>query len=489
MTSNILITTAISYTNGGPHIGHLYESVLSDFLVKSFKLFSNVKLLTGTDEHGKKIETTAQTQNLKPLELCNINSIKFKSLNDKLGVNYDHFIRTTDENHKKLVTESILASESNGDIYLDNYTGYYNLREECFVNELEAAQSNYLDTVTGKPLEKITEESYFFKLEKYKEHIQNINQSGLVFPSSCFANDSRLYTLKDLSISRTSFSWGIEFPKLVSKEKHIVYVWFDALLNYVTGSKLLFDQDKPDTTIHLIGKDIIWFHSVIYPAILKSCGYDEYQAKNILVHGFILDKNGIKMSKSLGNVIDVEYLLNKYPVEAIRYYLIMETSWGEDIKFNEDRLKEIYNNQLIKDFGNLYQRLYTLTKPLQKEINEYFINTDNLIRKSIDQFINELEPITKFYAIYKYKSLIQTLCTNTNKELTDKKPWDKTINLENKIQIIGYLLVEMNKIMILLDPIIPNKINQLRNWLGWKNIYNYHLNITVDKIKAFEILI
>jgi len=471
MDSNTLITTAISYTNGGPHIGHLYESVLSDFLLKSFKLFSNVKLLTGTDEHGKKIETTAQSQNMTPLELCNINSIKFKSLNDKLGVNYDHFIRTTDENHKKLVTESILASESNGDIYLDNYTGYYNLREECFVSELEAAQSNYLDSVTGKPLEKITEESYFFKLEKYKEYIKNLNQSGLVFPTYCFAADTRLDILKDLSISRTSFNWGIEFPKLVSEEKHIVYVWFDALLNYVTGSKLLFDQDKPalpcgssrardspNMTIHLIGKDIIWFHSVIYPAILKSCGYDEYQAKNILVHGFILDKNGIKMSKSLGNVIDVDYLLDKYPVEAIRYYLIMETTWGEDIKFNEDRLKELYNNQLIKDFGNLYQRLYTLTKPLQKEINEYFINKDNLIRKTIDQFMNELEPITKSYSIYKYKSLIQTLCTNTNKELTDKKPWDKTTNLENKIQIIGSLLVEMNKIMILLNPIIPNKI-------------------------------
>lgn len=488
MTSNTLITTAISYTNGSPHIGHLYESILSDFLVKSFKLFSNVKLLTGTDEHGKKIETTALSQNITPLELCNINSIKFKLLNDRLGVNYDHFIRTTDEIHKNLVTESILASESNGDIYLDNYTGYYNVREECFVSELEAVQSNYLDTVTGKPLEKITEESYFFKLEKYKQYIKNLNQSGLVFPPTCFTTDSRLDTLKDLSISRTSFNWGIEFPKLVSEEKHIVYVWFDALLNYVTGSKLLYDI-KPATTIHLIGKDIIWFHSVIYPAILKSCGYDEYQAKNILVHGFILDKNGIKMSKSLGNVIDVDYLLEKYPVDAIRYYLIMETSWGEDIKFNEDRLKELYNNQLIKDFGNLYQRLYTLTKPLQNEINQYFINNDNLIRKSIDLFINELKPIIKSYCIYKYKSLIQTLCNNTNKELTDKKPWLSTINLENKIQIIGSLLVEMNKIMILLNPIIPNKINQLRKWLGWENIYNYKLNITVDKIKAFEILI
>jgi methionyl-tRNA synthetase len=195
------------------------------------------------------------------------------------------------------------------------------------------------------------------------------------------------------------------------------------------------------------------------------------------------------MSKSLGNVIDVDYLLDKYPVEAIRYYLIMETTWGEDIKFNEDRLKELYNNQLIKDFGNLYQRLYTLTKPIQKKINQYFTDNDNLIRKTIDQFMNELEPITKSYSIYKYKSLIQTLCTFTNKELTGKQPWLSTVDLENKVKIIGSLLVEMNKIMILLNPIIPNKINQLKKWLGWEDIYDYQLNITIDKVKAFDILI
>ncbi len=501
---NLLITTAISYTNGGPHIGHLYEAVLADFLKKSFGFFNNVKLLTGTDEHGKKIELTAKDLNMEPIKLCNLNSLKFKNLNDKLGVDYDHFIRTTDKLHKNLVTKSIIKSMNNQDIYLDNYIGYYNVREECFVNDSDAILNNFKDPVSGKPLEKITEESYFFTLEKYSDYIKQINNSGLVFPSTCFSCDSRLESLKNLSISRTSFNWGIPFPNFETETNtntntnpnpnHIVYVWFDALLNYVTGSNILYDTDSnkiPDQTIHLIGKDIVWFHSVIYPAILKSCDYNEYQAKNILVHGFILDKNGIKMSKSLGNVIDVEYLFEKYPIDAIRYYLIMETIWGEDIKFNEDRLKDLYNNELIKDWGNLFQRLFALSKPIQKELNEYFSSNSDKINTNINNFLTELNQITSSYSIYKYKSLIQSLCAHANKELTDKKPW--TLKLEDqiqsklKIQIIGDLIVELTKIMDLLYPIIPNKIIQMKNWLGLNNHANgIKLNITADKIKAFD---
>ena len=498
-TNNLLITTAISYTNGSPHIGHLYESVLADFLTRSFKLFTNVKLLTGTDEHGKKIESTALAQNITPIELCNINSLKFKQLNDKLGVGYDYFIRTTDPVHKELVSKSIQISNLADDIYLDQYTGYYNVREECFVSELEASQSNYLDLVTGKPLERITEESYFFRLSKYKDYIKQLNIDGLVFPSGCFSSDSRLDTLKDLSISRTSFNWGIEFPILISDEdlkvnkhsNHIVYVWFDALLNYVTGSKILFNSNtnsNPNQIIHLIGKDIVWFHSVIYPAILKSCGYEsQAQAKNILVHGFIQDKNGIKMSKSLGNVIEPEELFSKYPVDSIRYYLIMETIWGEDIKFNEDRLKDLYNNQLIKDFGNLFQRLFTLAKPIVNELNEYFnINSDNII-ESNTKFLNELEALIKSYAHNQYKGLIVSKCAYANKELTDKKPWEKSVSLDTKIQIIGTLLIILKQIMLLHYPIIPEKIIQLAGYLGWTiNIEpNFKLSIDVDKIKAF----
>ena len=483
--SNLLVTTAISYTNGNPHVGHLYESVLADFIKKSFELFSPTQLLTGTDEHGKKIELTAQSQNLTPIELCNLNSEKFKKLNKSVHIDFDYFIRTTQHDHKKLVSDSIIKSYNSGDIYLSNYTGYYNVREECFVSDLEAKQTNYCDPVNNNPYELITEESYFFRLEKYKNYIDNLLESDLVFPPNKLSIGDRLDNLKDLCISRTSFDWGIDFPQLESANKHIVYVWFDALLNYVTGANILADNHKKfNKTIHIIGKDILWFHAVIYPAILKSCGYNEYQADNILVHGFILDKSGIKMSKSLNNVVDVDYLINKYPIDAIRYYLIMETVWGEDIKFNEDRLKDLYNNQLIKDFGNLYQRLFTLAKPIQNELNKYFSNNQEKIKLNHTVFLTELEQITSIFAHSNYKSLILNLCGYANKELTDKKPWDKSFDPETKIILLCNLLVILNQIMILLYPIIPNKINELKSYLGWAH-NNYNVNIIIDKVKAF----
>lgn len=484
--SNILITTAISYTNGSPHVGHLYESVLADFVSKSFGLFANVKLLTGTDEHGKKIQTTAQTVGLEPIELCNVNSQKFIELNKKLQVDYAHFIRTTDPVHKTLVSDSIIKSYKSSDIYLDNYSGYYNVREECFITEMEAKETNYTDPVTGKPYEKITEESYFFRLEKYKSHITALLESNLVFPSGKFAIGDRLETLKDLSISRTSFNWGIKFPQFDSVKSHVVYVWFDALLNYVTGARLL--GDNFNQTIHIIGKDILWFHAVIYPAILKSCGYEsKYQAKNILTHGFIVDKAGHKMSKSVGNVIEPDELFAKYPVEAIRYYLIMETIWGEDIKFNEDRLKDLYNNQLIKDFGNLFQRLFTLAKPIELELNEYFNNNTESICQYHNKFLGELESITNSYDLVHYKGLIASKCAHANKELTDKKPWEKSVQVETKVELIAKLLVELKQIMLLHYPIIPEKITQLAGYLGWiiDTKSNFTMGTCPDKIRAF----
>ncbi len=488
----MLITTAISYTNGNPHIGHLYESVLSDFLKKSFSLFSDVRLLTGTDEHGKKIESTAKSLNITPIELCDLNSQKFRSLNEKLGVDFDHFIRTTDSKHKELVKDSIIKSNQSDDIYLSEYSGYYNVREECFVSDLEAAQTDFKDPMSGKPYEKITEQSYFFRLEKYKNYIKDLLNSKLLHPYSKFSFDDRLEDLKDLSISRTSFNWGIDFPQLESSnsnksdQKHIVYVWFDALLNYVTGAKILYGENSNiDKTIHLIGKDIVWFHSVIYPAILKSCTKSSvnYQASNILVHGFILDKDGIKMSKSLNNVIDVDYLINKFPIDAIRYYLIMETSWGEDIKFSEDRIKDIYNNQLIKNFGNLFQRVFTLVKPIQNEINKLLVDYNYPSKKN--DFINKVRIFIQEYNHNSYKEELLQLCQTANKELTDNKPWDKSVSQEDKIHMMIIQMFYLDFIMILLYPIIPNKIQELRGYLGWNKTNTLELDITVEKIKAF----
>lgn len=385
---SILLTTAISYTNGSPHIGHLYEAILADFIKRIYQIADyDVKLLTGTDEHGKKIQITAQEKDITPIELCDKYSNEFKQMNININSSFDHFIRTTDSIHKNMVIKSIetilsTQSDQHKNMYLSEYSGYYNIREECYINELQASKTNYIDTLTSKPYEIVKEPTWYFVLNNFINQIKTIIKN---IEPSCFQDEINTRIsggLEDLSITRTTFNWGIPFPlsKLMSNDdpQHIIYVWFDALLNYVTGKNILFENNNNVKPVHLIGKDILWFHCVIYPAILEACGYSNLQPYKILTHGFILDKEGKKMSKSLGNVISNEELFEKYPVDAIRYYLITNSIMGQDFKFNQENLINTYNNILIKSFGNLFQRLLKLTKPLQNEINEWFKFNSNL---------------------------------------------------------------------------------------------------------------
>lgn len=396
LKQKVLLTTAISYTNGSPHIGHLYEAILGDFIKRVYEIMSfDVKLLTGTDEHGKKIQTTAQACGINPIELCDKYSEEFKQMNNLIGSSYDYFIRTTELAHKELVSKSIelilkknisnYKSNSNT-IYLGEYSGYYNMREECYITELQASQTNYLDPLTFKPYEIVKESTYYFVLNKFTNII---NKTIDKIEPANLRDEIRLRVTKgldDLSISRTSFTWGIPLPitlntfdktdtTIISNNNdnsHIIYVWFDALLNYITGKNILFPNEPIESnikSIHIIGKDILWFHSVIYPAILEACGYTDSFPYKIVTHGFVTDKDGRKMSKSLGNVISNEKLLKTYPIEAIRYYFITNTIMGEDFKFDSINLVNMYNNILIKGFGNLFQRLLKVLKPVQIEIN------------------------------------------------------------------------------------------------------------------------
>lgn len=489
--NNMLITTAISYTNGSPHIGHLYESILSDFIKNLYIITGqNTKLLTGTDEHGKKIEDTAKKMNISSKELCDKYSNEFKELNNKLGTKYDHFIRTTDILHKNLVQESLEKAFKKNDIYLDKYKGWYNIREETFVPELECKETDYKDPITGNPYELIEEETYYFRLSKYKnkikEYIIKLNVSEHII------NDLlvKIEDLRDLSISRTSFNWGIKFP---FNDKHIVYVWFDALLNYITGNKILFNDNKTDI-IHVIGKDIVWFHTVIYPAILFSLELEHYITPNIYIHGFIMDKYGIKMSKSLGNVVDVNYIIKKYNIEAIKYYLLSNTSVGEDIKFSEEQLVAQYNNELIKSFGNLFQRLYKLLIPVQDDINtklnmkkHYIIQNNTNIKELINEVIKEKIDIKK------YVKIVLDKLGFINKWIQDDKPWEKVDN--EKVELLTNMYIDLYQILLLIYPIIPNKIDELREYIGLEKINNktidntdIFININKSSIKAFDII-
>ena len=491
---NKLVTTAISYTNGSPHIGHLYESVLSDFMKHLLIISSNnTKLLTGSDEHGKKIEETAIKNNIKPIELCNKYSEEFKKLNNNIKTKYDNFIRTTEEDHVLVVQEALKKVLDNGNIYLGTYKGWYNTREEMFMSELDCKLNNYNDPISGKPYELIEEETYYFKLSSFKneliEYVKKLNVSEYI------KNDLllKLEDLKDLSISRTSFNWGIKFP---FNDKHIVYVWFDALLNYITGKNRLFedvDVDVDVDIIHIIGKDIVWFHAVIYPAILMALGKQKYISNNIFIHGIIMDQNGNKMSKSLGNIIDVDYLINKFNIEAIRFYLITNTT-NEDINLSEERLISQYNNELIKSFGNLFQRVYKLLIPIQNEINILLKDKKDIIKNNFEknkEIINNI--ISNNFNIKKYIEYINEKLSHCNKKITDDKPWEKEVI--EKVIILTDLLIELDNIMILLYPVIPDKINELRKYLGLENVNNNILQndkltikITEKNIKAFMAL-
>ena len=503
--NNILLTTAISYTNGSPHIGHLYEAILADFIKRIYKIRGyDIKLLTGTDEHGKKIQSTAQTINMSPIELCNKYSNEFKQMNIKIDSSYDYFIRTTEPSHKEFVTNSIkkiIQKQSNDDsdttIYLGEYSGYYNVREECYITELQASQTEYKDPFTLKPFEVVKEPTYYFILNKFINSIHNTikNIEPKYFQDEIVSRISK--GLDDLSITRTSFTWGIPFPSLIDDNidnSHIIYVWFDALLNYITGKNILFPNITNVKSIHLIGKDILWFHSVIYPAILEACGYNDSFPHKILTHGFILDKDGRKMSKSLGNVVSNEELLKTYPIEAIRYYLITNTVLGYDLKFDSNNLVNTYNNILIKGFGNLFQRLFKIIKPLENEINTWLeLESNNFILKEkINNSINVVDKVLEWNGDFNtYNEYLTNMIDKLNKDLTEKKPW--TLELEHQINILGNAIIDYYIIMCLMYPIIPSKTIELSKYLGWEdklslNTEKINLIIPLDLVKpiAFQ---
>ena len=473
---SILLTTGISYSNSFPHIGHMYESILADFLKKQLLLLGNdVKLLTGTDEHGKKIQDSAKSKNMDPKQFCDEISQYFKTMNDKLKISYNHFIRTTDEHHKNIVQKCIIQSTKNNDIYLGEYKGYYCIREETFITEDAAKLTDYKDPITNTPYEYLCEESYFFKLSNYINEIQKTITSIVPIKYQTEVKD-RLISLKelnDLSISRTSFDWGIQFP---NDDKHIIFVWVDALFNYFSGSKIIFGNKKPDKIIHLIGKDIIWFHSIIYPALLKSC-LNDFFPTNILVHGFICDKNGKKMSKSVGNVISPDDL-EQYPLEAIRFYMLSESNLGEDLDFSIDNMVNKYNNILIDSFGNIVQRLGNLCIEYIDDINKLEYDEKYDISHIIQSINN--------YDLLKYFNLVFNLVKEINIYLTNEKPWDKNIEFSKKIIILKTCLHKLNFITKLLYPYIPDKINEIRHIFGFNEFFNLNDNNVDNLIFTFK---
>ena len=366
------ITTAINYTNGPGHMGHAYEGTTSDVIARFQRLTGEndaVYFLTGSDEHGQKIATTAAAQGIEPLDMCNKFVTGFQVLNQRIKVSNDDYMRTTSDRHKRTARALWKKCQEAGDIYLDQYSGWYNIREETFVTENEAQLSDFKDPTSGQPLKRVEEESYFFKMSKYRDAlVKHIEDNPTFIQPEQYRNLilSRLKSddLRDLSISRTTFAWGVPVP---GNEKHVMYVWLDALSNYLTGVNALGVNEDGSiehlekfwpANVHVIGKDILWFHTVIWITLLMSAKIP--LPKTVLSHGFVNDKDGKKMSKSLGNVVDPHDMLDKFNSDSFRWYMCREAPYGGELSFSEESFRNMHNADLCDTIGNLVNRAVTL---------------------------------------------------------------------------------------------------------------------------------
>ncbi|GMI24512.1 hypothetical protein TeGR_g288 [Tetraparma gracilis] len=341
-TKPYYLTTAINYANGPAHMGHAYEGITADVIARYHRTTKpGAYFLTGSDEHGQKIAGVAEAQGVRPIEVTDRFVKGFQVLNQRQKVAQDDYMRTTSDRHKATCQELWRRCDKQGDIYLDNYEGWYNVREETFVTENDAKLTDYKDAVTGKPLNKVHESSYFFKMSKFQDRLKQHIRDNEAFIQPAHQRNYILKRLeeplRDLSISRTTFDWGIKVPEGF-EPGHVMYVWFDALTNYMSGVNALgtwdADPELPrcwPADCHLIGKDILWFHTVIWPTMLMSAGMPLPAA--VFAHGFVNDSEGQKMSKSIGNVIDPHEMLDKYPVDSFRWYLCKEAPFGGELNF------------------------------------------------------------------------------------------------------------------------------------------------------------
>ena len=464
MDKNFYITTPIYYPSGRPHMGHAYSSIIADFFAR-FKSIDdyNVHFLTGTDEHGLKIQRSAEKAGKDPKEFCDQISQTFKDLSKTLNLSNTDFIRTTEDRHKKTVQHLWSLLEKNDDIYLSNYSGWYSVSDEAFYNEdeIEEIDGKKIAKSSKSTVEWIEEESYFFRLSKWQKPLLEFyeNNPDFILPESR-KNEVISFVksgLKDLSVSRKTFTWGIPVP---SNDKHIIYVWLDALTNYLSALNYpdtnndLFKKFWP-ASIHLIGKDILRFHAVYWPAFLLAAKIE--LPKKVYGHGWILSGEE-KMSKSKGNILDPLKIIEEYGLDPLRYYLIKEVSFGNDGNISQDRLEDCINSDLANNYGNLCQRVTAFAMkncdgkiPAKidfqpddlKILNKFQENLDTIRSKINEQNIN-------FYIDFIVNSLFEA-----NKYFNDQEPWKKKDNLIRLNTIVYTTLEIVRKISFLLYPIIP----------------------------------
>ncbi len=474
-------------------MGHAYSSIIADFFSR-FKTIDGYKVyfLTGTDEHGLKIQRSAEKEGLDPLNFCDQISKTFRDLSKTLNLSNTDFIRTTEERHKKTVQHLWKELENNDYIYLSNYSGWYSVSDEAFYNEdeIEEVEGKKISISSKSTVEWIEEESYFFRLSKWEKPLLDFYEKNPNFISPASRKNEVISFvksgLKDLSVSRKSFSWGIKVP---GNDKHVIYVWLDALTNYISALNYpnkedeLFKKFWP-ASIHLIGKDILRFHAVYWPAFLLAAKIE--LPKKVYGHGWILSGDE-KMSKSKGNILDPLQIIDEYGLDPLRYYLIKEVSFGNDGNISQDRLEDCINSDLANNYGNLCQRVTSFAiKNCDGKIPEkikFEVDDLNILNKFRDNLENIRSKIDQqnlnFYIDYIVNSLFEA-----NKYFNDQEPWKKKDDIIRLNTIVFTALEIIRKISFLLYPIIPGSV------LKALKIFNLGENdIKLEDISKNEFLI
>jgi methionyl-tRNA synthetase len=471
------ITTAISYPNGPPHIGHAYEAVATDAIARFQRLDGyDVFFLTGTDEHGSKIQQTAAKEGMTARQLVDRNVPKFKAMVERMNCSNDDFIRTTEQRHHRSSQAIWERMEKNGDIYLDKYAGWYSVRDEAYYAEDETQLNEHkvrIATKTGTPVEWVEEESYFFKLSAYQDKLLDLyaRVPDFVLPRERLNEVASFVRggLQDLSISRTTFDWGVRVP---GNDKHIMYVWVDALTNYITAAG--FPDDKSDkfrrywpADLHVIGKDIVRFHAVYWPAFLMSAGIEV--PRRIFSHGFLFNR-GEKMSKSVGNVIDPFTMTDAYGVDQFRYFFLREVPFGQDGNYSHEAIVNRINADLANDLGNLAQRsLSMIARQLGGVLPKpaAYSDNDKAILSAADAMIGMAREQMKTQQLHQVLNAVWAVVADANRYFAGEAPWALAKTDPARQGTVLYVTAEvLRQVAILCQPFMPASAGKLLDLLG-----------------------
>jgi methionyl-tRNA synthetase len=470
------ITTAIAYPNGPPHIGHAYEVVATDAIARFMRLDGyDVFFLTGTDEHGQKIQQQATREGITAKDLVDRNVVQFRAMVERLNCSNDDYIRTTEERHHRSSEEIWRRMEKNGDIYLDKYAGWYSVRDEAYYAEDETHVNEHkvrLATKTGTPVEWVEEESYFFRLSAYQQKLLDLyERPDYVLPKERLNEVASFVRggLQDLSISRTTFDWGVRVP---GNDKHIMYVWVDALTNYITAAGFPDDSGEKfkrywPADLHVIGKDIVRFHAVYWPAFLMSAGVEV--PRRIFSHGFLFNR-GEKMSKSVGNVIDPFTMTDAYGVDQFRYFFLREVPFGQDGNYSHEAIVNRINADLANDLGNLAQRSLTM---INKQLGGVvpkpgaFSPADQAILAAADGMIGTAREHMKTQQLHQVLNAIWAVVADANRYFAGEAPWALAKTDPVRQGTVLYITAEvLRQVGILCQPFVPASAGKLLDLLG-----------------------